>query len=373
MRVLLVSHVAPPHIGGVENVVWMEAQAFLDAGHEVTWVTSDASGDGTPLPDRPGFELVRVPAWHLIERRFRIAYPLFSPSILTRLWREVGRADLIHVHGLVFLGSPLAALFSRMRRRRCICTDHGGLLRYKSRFATLALRLLMETAGRLTARCSEKLIAFNRDIEQLEVRLGGSAQKVQLLPNPTDFSTFAPPTAETRTAARETLGWTDGRPRVLCVSRMLPHKGIDILLEAATDEFELVFCGPGDPSCIQRIKDHPGARYLEPRPREQIVQLYHAADVFALPSYNEGFPIAIQEALACGLPVVTSDQPAYEPYRGTPNLHLSPLDPLEVRGHLRGVLSGEGPEPVTAPDAAKDRARWLHALCAPIPAAGTPS
>ena len=36
MRVLLISHVAPPHIGGVENLVRMEAQALCEAGHEVT-------------------------------------------------------------------------------------------------------------------------------------------------------------------------------------------------------------------------------------------------------------------------------------------------------------------------------------------------
>jgi hypothetical protein len=46
----------------------------------------------------------------------------------------------------------------------------------------------------------------------------------------------------------------------------------------------------------------------------------------------------VQEALACGLPVLTSDAPAYAPYRGTPGLHLCAADAATVRGELRRLL-----------------------------------
>jgi glycosyltransferase involved in cell wall biosynthesis len=169
-----------------------------------------------------------------------------------------------------------------------VCTDHGGLLSYRSRVGTWALRVLIETAGRLTARCAHLLVAYNRDVEALLVRLGGDARKVRFLPNPVDPRLFHPPTAAERAAARAALGW-DTKPRVLCVSRLLPHKGIDVLLAAQHPAFALVFCGPGDEAMRAHIRQQ-GAECLDPRPQADVVTLYHAADVYALPSYNEGFP-----------------------------------------------------------------------------------
>lgn len=360
MRILLVSHVAPPHIGGVENLVLMEAEGLAEAGHEVTWLTSDAGGAGGEVPANARLRVVRVAAWHLPERRFGVAYPLFAPSLWWHLWRQVSRADLVHVHGLVFLGSPLAALFARLRKKRVVCTDHGGLLRFRSRFATLLLRVVMATLGRVTARCAHKLIAYNHDVEALLVRLAGRRDKVQFLPNPVDASQFRPPTAAERQAARAALGWDD-RPRVLCVSRLVPHK-IDVLLQANDPGYELVFCGPGDGAAQRRIRDR-GASCLAARPRRQVVDLYHAADAFALPSHNEGFPVAIQEALACGLPVVCSDLPAYAAYRGTPGLHLCEPTPEAVRRALQEVLAARGA--ATRPPANCGRAHWLDELCRP--------
>lgn len=364
MRVLLVSHVAPPHIGGVENLVQFEAEAFAAAGHRVEWLTSDADGDGDELTARDGVTVQRVPAWHLLERRFRIAFPLFSPSLVWRLWRAVGRADLVHVHGLVFLGSPLAALFARLRGKRCLCTDHGGMLHYRSRLANAALWLSMQTLGRVTARCSTRLIAYNREVEALLTRLGGRADKVLFLSNPVDLALFHPPTDAERRAAREALGWDD-RPRALCVSRLLPHKGIDVLLEARQlggGAFEAVFCGPGEDRMREHIRDR-GGECLPPRPRDQVRQLYHAADVFVLPSHNEGFPVAIQEALSCGLPVVTSDHDAYAPYRGTPGLHLCEPSAAKVREQVLQVL-GARARREAQPHADDAPSRWIEQLCA---------
>ncbi|MEC8253418.1 MAG: glycosyltransferase family 4 protein [Planctomycetota bacterium] len=359
MRVLLISHVAPPHIGGVENLVRMEAQALCEAGHEVTWLTSDAGGEGEPVRDHERLRLLRVPAWHFLERRFGVAYPLFSPALQWRLWREIGRSDVVHIHGLVFDASMPAALYARLRGRRVLCTDHGGLLRYRSKLATWALRLLMETAGRITARCSHRLIAYNRDLEALLTRLGGSRKKVQFLPNPVDPTLFYPPRAADRVAARAALGW-DEKPRVLCVSRLLPHKGIDVLLGAQHASFEVVFCGPGDDAVRAHIRGS-GAECLTPRPQEQVRQLYHAADAFALPSYNEGFPVAIQEALACGLPVLTSDTPSYAPYAGTPGLNLCEPTSEQVQRHLLDLLARPA-EAASPPSEGCARTRWIDEL-----------
>lgn len=364
MRVLLVSHHAPPHIGGVESVVHLEAEALVAAGHEVVWVTSDSDGAGDKPVEHERLRLVRVKAWHGIERRWRIAYPLFAPSLPFRLWREVGRADLVHVHGLVFPGSPFAAIAARMRGVPCLLTDHGGLLRYSSCALTLALKLMMETIGRVTARAANHAIALNGEVRELLVRLVGDPSRVSLLPNPVDRAFFRPPSAEQRAAARRSFGF-DARPHVLCVARLLPHKGIDVLLGASDPSWQLVFCGPGDVATQNRIRA-AGAICLPPRPRSELLPLYQAADLFALPSHNEGFPVVVQEALACGLPVLTTDSDSYAAYRGTPGLCFCEPTSDVVRRRLRELLDGGSPHAPSDPEADPNASRdaWLCALLA---------
>lgn len=366
MHVLLVSHQAPPHIGGVENLVLMEARAFLAAGHTVTWITSDGTGDGKDIEPHEGLTIRRVWAWHIVEKLFGIAYPLFAPTLLWWLWRAIGKADLVHVHGLVFPGSPAASLIARMRGKQCICTDHGGILKYKSRIANFLMHTLMATLGRITARCSHKLIPYNHDVEALLIKLSGKREKVQFLRNPIDVTLFTPPTTEQREAARKELGW-DAKPRALCVSRLLPHKGVDILLDSQDGTFDVVFCGPGTEQMQEHIRQR-GATCLTPRPQPDVCKLYHAADVFVLPSYNEGFPVVIQEALACGLPVVTTDTPAYDSYRDIPGLFLCEPTADAVRAQIGNVLAAKVDDHKAGADVKLDGGRsvWLEDLCRPI-------
>lgn len=369
MRFLLVSHVAPPHIGGVENLVLAEAMALAAAGHDVVWITSDAGGDGQVPEPHPRVRIIRVRSWHVLERRCRIAFPLFAPSLLWHLWREVGAADVVHAHGLVFLPSPVAMCFARLRGKWSICTDHGGLLRFRWSLLTFGLRVLFATLGRVTAHAANRLIAYNADVEKLLRRLAGDPRKVLFLPNPVDAGLWRPPTTEERAAARASLGW-DERPRVLCVARLLPHKGIDVLLDAQDPAWCLVFCGPGEQAMREHIRAR-GGECLEPRPQADLRILYHAADAFALPSYNEGFPVAVQEALACGLPVLTTESSAYDPYRGTPGLYLCPPTASAVREHLRRLLQ-EPRAAAVMPGMADESKRdgWMRDLLAPLTAAG---
>jgi len=352
MQVLLVTHHAPPHIGGVENLVQQEAFALAELGHEVVWVTSRARGAGTN-PEFPAkVRVVRVPAWHVIESWTGIAYPLPSPALLPVLWREVGACTVLHAHGFVFLQSSLALLVAALRRKPSLLTDHGGVLRYRSWFAQLLMNTAAATLGRLSARLAGTRVAYNQRVLDLLNRLAGRTAGSVFLPNAVDRSVFHPVSAEQRNTLREKLGWSDARPRVLFVGRLLETKGIDLLLAAASPEFALVFCGPGQETFIERVRA-AGATYLAPRPQADVAALYQAADLLALPSWNEGFPLVIQEALACGLKVVTADEPGYVPYHGLPGLFFCKLEPADIRTRILTALADDAPL-----DAESQRA-WL--------------
>jgi glycosyltransferase involved in cell wall biosynthesis len=330
MHVLLVAHHAWPHVGGVETLLDLEVRALLSAGHRVTLLTSD--GGTGPLPVyMPNVVQVRITSWHLLERLAGIPYPLFSPQLVPILWREIGRADVVHAHGALFQSSALALLLARLRRVPSVLTDHGGIQQFSTRWATWLARVGFETLGRLSACLANRAIAYNTRIQDLLARLRGRAD-VQFLANPVS-PIFAPPTPAERVQARQALGWDD-RPKVLFVGRLIAAKGIHTLCAAADPRYDLVFCGPGDPGQLG-----PGVQYLPPRPQLAVRQLYHAADVLALPAQvREGFPLVVQEALACGLPVVLGDDPGFAPYRAIPGLHLCAPTPANVRAALLMAL-----------------------------------
>lgn len=337
MRVVVVSHLALPHVGGVENLVDLEVRGLAAAGHEVVLVTSDGTGAGR-VPHYPDtVRIIRVPASHVLERHLGIPYPIFSPRLLAVLWQEIGECDAVHAHGFMFINSALAIGIARIRRIPAVLTDHGGIQKFGSTLATWAARLGAETIGRFSSVFANRIVTYNARIQQTLNRLG-RRRDAEFLPNPVDGELFYPPTADERIMARHELGWMDDRPRVLFVGRLIPAKGVPLLLNSVDPGMELVFCGPGDPSILGTLP-RPGVQYLPPRPQSELRRLYHAADVLALPAeVREGFPLVVQEAVACGLPVVLGNDPGFAPYRGLPGFILCDRTPDAVRHALRQAV-----------------------------------
>jgi len=371
MRVLVVSHLALPHVGGVENLVDLEVRALAAAGHAVALVTSDGTGAGRSPAYPPAVRVVRVPAWHAAERHLGIPYPLFGPRLAAVLWREVGRADVVHAHGFLFVNAVLALVVARLRGVPCVLTDHGGVQRFGSRPATLAARLGAETVGRLAAAIAGRVVTYNARVQRTMNRLG-RRRDAEFLANPVDGDLFFPPTAAERTRARADLGWDDDRPRAVFVGRLIPTKGVPLLLAAADPAVDLVFCGPGDPAILGPLP-RPGVAYLPPRPQHELRRVYHAADLLVLPAeVREGFPLVVQEALACGLPVVLGDDPGFAPYRALPGLILCARTPAAVREAVRRALAAgvalARPGVPRPADFFPTLARWVDALYPPAPA-----
>ncbi|HEY2909887.1 MAG TPA: glycosyltransferase family 4 protein, partial [Gemmataceae bacterium] len=145
MRVLIASHLALPHVGGVENLIDLEIRGLAAAGHEVALVTSDGGGAGRMPSYSAAVRVIRVPAWDILERRLGIPYPLFGPRLLLPMIREIDRADIVHAHGFMFQNSALAVLLAKIQGKPCILTDHGGIQKFASKPATFAARLGAET------------------------------------------------------------------------------------------------------------------------------------------------------------------------------------------------------------------------------------
>ncbi|WP_422742336.1 D-inositol-3-phosphate glycosyltransferase [Mycobacterium sp. WMMD1722] len=130
-----------------------------------------------------------------------------------------------------------------------------------------------------------------------------------------DLDTFTP---GDRRAARTALGLPAGEPVVAFVGRIQPLKAPDILLRAAAKLPEvrvLVAGGPSGsgltaPDTLIALAAELGisdrVTFLPPQSREQLVNVYRAADMVAVPSYSESFGLVAVEAQACGTPVVAA-------------------------------------------------------------------
>jgi glycosyltransferase involved in cell wall biosynthesis len=144
-------------------------------------------------------------------------------------------------------------------------------------------------------------------------------ERMTVLPNEIDLEWFKPPSPRERANARAQLGITEGERVVLSVHRFSPIRRTLIYIPAVLqavlrqDErvrFVLAGGGPEELHVRQAVADAnlgDCVQVLGAIPHDEIWRLYAAADVFMMPSYTEGFPRVLLEAMAMGVPIASTD------------------------------------------------------------------
>ena len=343
MRVLFVSHYATPHIGGVETVIRSLRRELRRRGHEVRHVASNASHLESEALGYDDEGVIRVRALNVLEDRFGVPYPIFSPRLGRVLAREIAQADVVHAHGFLYMSSVWALLWARMRRRQdggpaLVLTEHVGHVPYESPLLDRVESAAISTVGRMAVHSADAVVVLNSKVGA-EIQVLGPREPVIVLPNGIDTTLFRAPLAGEREALRRDLGWDD-TPRVLFVGRLVAKKGVEAALAAtaaAEGAFRLVVAGPGP----LQPEGVPGVDVLGPIPSERVAELYRAADAFIMPSRGEGFPVAVQEAMTSGLPVVMTDDPGYASHLNGAGLGVRFVTPSPhaMAAELRSLLS----------------------------------
>lgn len=356
MRVVLATHYALPHTGGIEVVVDAVSRRLAARGHEVAVVACAAAGrPGEELRD--GVRVVRVRAYNGAERRLGVPYPVFSPALLRVLRRELAGADVVHAHGFLYQSSA-AALAMAPRGAARVLTEHVGHVAYASRALDAAESAAIATVGRAAARRAQAHVVYNATVAELLARLAPRRRTAWIV-NGVDGERFRPAADDAeRARLRASFGW-DERPRVLFAGRPVAKKGFDVALDAAQrGGFALAVAGaPGG------VHGAESLRLLAP---ERMAEAYRAADVLLVPSHGEGLPLVVQEALASGLPVVVSDDPGYRDTlrAGSPGVVLVPRDAAAMAAAVGELLSSPARRAEAAAVAAGFARRafsWTHA------------
>jgi D-inositol-3-phosphate glycosyltransferase len=229
---LLVAHHYPPHIGGLGMVVQKQAQGLAENGFHVIVLTSKFGRSGRGSDVGPGIELIRVPCSHVLERVFGIVFPLFSPRLLWETWKQVRRANLVHIHDVFYMSSWVGGILGVLARKPMLLTQHVGMVQHSSGLVTTVQRLVYATVGRWLFSKARTIIVYNRNVHAFLRARGVPESRILRLANGIDTCEFRPATPRERADIRKRFGLPQDRPLVLFLGRLVEKKGYQILLGA---------------------------------------------------------------------------------------------------------------------------------------------
>ncbi len=253
-----------------------------------------------------------------------------------------GRVDVFHAPHYVV--SPLTPCPFVVTIHDCIHLRFPEYL--PNRLAPHYARAMMRGAARRARRVLTVSEASRRDIVHY---LGVSADKVDVIPNAPDERLRQPPTAEDLAHVRERLQVTT--PFVLYAGNIKPHKNVDRLIEAYsivrrlghTDTSLLVIGDevskfPNLRRLVHQLDLQSHVRFLGFVNDATLAALYRLASVFVFPSLYEGFGLPPLEAMAAGVPVVTSNASSLPEVVGDAALLVDPLDAGALADAIARVL-----------------------------------
>lgn len=220
------------------------------------------------------------------------------------------RFDLVHCHTPV--GGVLARLAAKKHRKRgtkVIYTVHGF---HFFKGAPIKNWILYYPIEKILSRWTDVLVTINKeDYGRAKRRL--CAKKIEYVPGVgVDVEFFQKYSGGTVT--RERLQVPENAVILLSVGELNKNKNQEIVIRALSSikEWEIyyILCGTGNKQAyLERTAEELGIRdrVLFQGFCHNIVEYYKLSDIFVFPSRREGLPVALMEAMACGLPCVASD------------------------------------------------------------------
>ena len=299
MTHLLVTNDFPPKLGGIQSYLWD------------LWSRLDPSSFAVLTIDQPGAAAFDAAAGMRIER---LRTPMLWPTnavlgAVRSLAKEVGASLVVLDPAL-----PIGAIGPRVGLPYAVVL-HGAEITVPARVPALraALKKVLEGSSLLISGGEYALGEARR-------LLCHALPTSVVVPPGVDPSRFVPLDASARAEARRRLGLPAEGRLVVSLSRLVPRKGMDVLIEAAADAGrtrpDLLVAIGGSGRDLPRLtglarRTRAPVRFLGRVPNEDLAPLIGASDVFAMLCRNrwlgleqEGFGIVFLEAAAAGVPQV---------------------------------------------------------------------
>ncbi|NDC54413.1 MAG: glycosyltransferase [Planctomycetia bacterium] len=317
MTILHVVAGLPPAGGGLSELVPRVALEATRLGHDVTIATvTTASEPLAPAADEATAGGVKIV-------RFAPSAPrviFFSWAMRRGLEGLVAAADLVHVHSNWTFPVWWAARCARRAGKPLVMSPHGCLDPVRLAHSAWKKRL----AGVFDRRALRQAAAIHAtsDAERNWIeRYVGGRPRIAVIPNGVELLPLDRPAKP-----------TDRMRQVLCLGRLHPLKGLDLLLDAwrlaagemaGLDRWQLVIAGPDEQGTRAALERHARSLGLAnvvfsgPLYAADKTRAFAAADLFVLPSRSENFGIAAAEALAAGLPLIATKAAPWSEIHGS--------------------------------------------------------
>ncbi len=300
-----------PDVGGMQTHTLALSRYLVSRGLDVVVITVRHSNlrayevvEGVPvyrISRRPGAGLVES-ALEFIGGAWRLMFKLRH------------RFQIVHAHQL--LSTTTVGLMARcVPGKKLLVNPHSGREGGTLRILLQDRRLSGKLRLRLIARGADAVVAISHEIRQDLIGLGVPGSKIVEIPNGVDTNVFVPLPPKDKARKRGELG-IRGDPVGIYVGRLSRVKAVDVLLRAWSRAFpghrraQLVILGDGpERGRLESLADELGiaGSVVMPGFVDNVSDYLMASDFFVLPSRSEGHPVALLEAMACGLAVVGSD------------------------------------------------------------------
>ncbi|MDB9996342.1 glycosyltransferase [Gammaproteobacteria bacterium] len=250
----------------------------------------------------------------------------------------VHRFDIIHQHGI---WTPLSLYAQKIRRAsklKMVIQPHGFLEPYRLNISKYRKKLAFHLFEKSNLLNASALVACSED-EAVKLKGMFPQNDVAVVFNGVDPHFY-------RAQSQRSIGVKEKR-RMLFLSQIIPVKGLErlfhVIAEIGTELFsdwEFLIAGYGDDVYLESLRSlaiqlNLGSliNFVGPKIGSEKIRIYDNSDVFILPTFSENYGIVVAEALARGIPVVTT--------KGTPWVELSELScGLWVENSHEGIKDG---------------------------------
>lgn len=320
LKILHVVSLIAPRFAGAGIASQFMARYQAKAGHKVAICTTNADFPKGTLKVPSNEPLLRDGT--LI---FHFPVQLRPLMVSIPLWRwlksNIISFDIIHIHGLYRFPVTSAAFWARKMGVPYVIMPHGSLdpfLYNQSRY-NLPLKRIYERLFDIPNLKQAAAVHYTAEEEARQASFLKLRTKPVVVPNGIDWQSYRrlPPKGN----FRRRIGLNDQAPLVLFLGRINFKKGLDLLVPAfglvvqKYPEAILAFVGPDNEGYglkVRRWCKEQGIQdkvyHVDHLGFENVKEAYVDANVFVLPSYTENFGLTVIEAIACGTPVVISDQ-----------------------------------------------------------------
>jgi L-malate glycosyltransferase len=329
MRVCLLGQY-PPHIGGVSSHTYLLSRELVKRGDDVYVLTY-------PHPDVKDIDGVKVETAFApnIKGLRGLFFFIFSFFKLISMVRRFN-IDMIHAHFLLPPGLIGVCVGSLLGKKTAV-TAHGSDLMIQAK------NPILRSLIKFVLKRADYVLVVNQTLKDKVLELGISPDKVYITPNAVDVEKFNPQKRELPSDVKMRAD----KPVLLFVGNLVFQKGVKYLLEAKklmkTDaELVVVGDGPLHHELEMKVKDDEIPDVVFVGARRDVDQIMPSANVFVLPSISEGFPITILEAMASGLPVVTTNAGGIsEVMNEDVGIMVNPSSPMELASAMDKILENK--------------------------------